>query len=108
LIVTNYKRLQKAIESKSVNAIIVKPNQCGSLLEVAKVCELAKEHKIKLVFSHRSGETDESVLADLAFGFGADFFKCGIDGKVRESKLKRLVEIEKGLNKSCFVHFVHI
>ncbi|MBU1129622.1 MAG: hypothetical protein KJ949_03265 [Nanoarchaeota archaeon] len=108
LIVTNYKRLQKAIESKSVNAIIVKPNQCGSLLEVAKVCELAKEHKIKLVFSHRSGETDESVLADLAFGFGADFFKCGINGKVRESKLKRLVEIEKGLNKSCFVHFVHI
>ena len=97
LIVTNYKRLQKAIEFKSVNAIIVKPNQCGSLLEVAKVCELAKEHKIKLVFSHRSGETNESILADLAFGFGADFFKCGIDGKEREVKLKRLIEIEESL-----------
>ena len=97
LIVTSSKRLEKAIEMKSVNAIIVKPNQCGSLLEVKKVCELAKENNIKLVFSHRSGETEENILADLAFGFGADFFKCGIDGKVREAKLKRLIEIEKNL-----------
>ena len=97
LIVTNCKRLQKAIESKSVNAIIVKPNQCGSLLEVSKVCELAKENNIKLIFSHRSGETNESILADLAFGFQADFFKCGINGKEREIKLKRLIEIEESL-----------
>lgn len=95
LIVTNSKRLKKAIEKKSVNVIIVKPNQCGSLLEVRRVCNLAKENNIKLVFSHRSGETEESILADLAFGFGADFFKCGIDGREREAKLKRLVEIEK-------------
>ena len=98
LIVTNSKRLEKAIEKKAVNAIIVKPNQCGSLLEVAKVCELAKINKIKLVFSHRSGETEEDILADLAVGFGADFFKCGITGKEREAKLKRLVEIEKGFS----------
>ncbi len=97
LITTNSKRLKKAIEKKSINAIIIKPNQCGSLLEVKRVCELAKKNKIKIVFSHRSGETEENILADLAFGFGADFFKCGIDGKVREAKLKRLIEIEKGL-----------
>jgi len=97
LIVTSSKRLQKAIEMKSVNAVIVKPNQCGSLLEVRKVCEIAKKNGIKIVFSHRSGETEESILADLAFGFGADFLKCGIDGKAREAKLKRLVEIERGL-----------
>jgi len=97
LIVTNYKRLQKAIEKKSVNAIIVKPNQCRSLLEVTRVCELAKKNNIKLVFSHRSGETNESILADLTFGFEADFFKCGINGKERESKLKRLIKIEEGL-----------
>ena len=97
LIVTNLKRLKKAIKNKSVNAIIVKPNQCGSLLEVKRVCELAKENNIKLVFSHRSGETKETILADLAFGFGADFFKCGIDGDVREFKIKRLVEIEEGM-----------
>jgi len=95
LVVTNSKRLEKALEEKSVNAIIVKPNQCGSLLEVKKVCEIAKKNNIKTVFSHRSGETEENILADLAFGFGADFFKCGISGKERVSKLNRLIEIEK-------------
>ena len=97
LIVTNPKRLKKAIEMKSVNAIIVKPNQIGSLIVMKEVCDIAKENNIKLVFSHRSGETEETILADLAFGFGADFFKCGIEGDVREKKILRLIEIEKGL-----------
>ena len=95
LTTTNYKRLEKAIKMKSINAIIIKPNQCGSLLEVKRVCELADKNSIKKVFSHRSGETDETILADLAFGFSADFFKCGITGKEREAKIKRLIEIEK-------------
>lgn len=97
LTVTNSKRLEKAIKMKSISGIIVKPNQCGSLLEVKKVVELAKKNNIKTIFSHRSGETEETILADLAFGFQADFFKCGIIGKEREAKLKRLIEIEKGL-----------
>jgi len=97
LTVTNHKLLLKAIEKKSINGIIVKPNQCGSLLEVKQVCETARENGIKIIFSHRSGETNENILADLAFGFKADFFKCGITGKEREAKLKRLVEIERGL-----------
>ncbi len=97
LITTNYKRLKKAIEMKSINSLIVKPNQIGSLMEVKKVCELAKKNNIKTVFSHRSGETEEDILADLAFGFGADFLKCGITGKEREIKLKRLMEIERSL-----------
>ncbi len=97
LTVTNSKRLKKAIDMKSINAIIVKPNQCGSLLEVKKVCEIAKENNIKMIFSHRSGETSETILADLAFGFQADFLKCGITGKEREVKIKRLIEIEKKL-----------
>ena len=95
LTVTNSKRLMKAIEKKSINALIVKPNQCGSLLEVARVCKMAKENNIKIVFSHRSGETEENILADLAFGFQADFLKCGISGKERISKINRLIEIEK-------------
>jgi len=95
LTTTNPSRLRKAIETKSVNSIIVKPNQIGSLIEVKGVCELAKENNIKIVFSHRSGETMESILADLAFGFEADFFKSGIVGKEREIKIKRLIEIEK-------------
>jgi len=97
LTVTNSKRLQRAVKMKSINAIIVKPNQCGSLLEVKRVCEIAKENNIKIIFSHRSGETEETILADLAFGFQADFFKCGITGKEREAKIKRLIEIEKRL-----------
>ena len=95
LTTTNPERLEKALKMKSINAIIVKPNQIGSLMKVKEVCEIAKKNKIKIVFSHRSGETDESILADLAFGFQADFFKCGIIGKEREAKLTRLVEIEK-------------
>ena len=95
LTTTNLKRLEKAIKVKSINGIIVKPNQIGSLMEVKEVCELAKKNNIKIVFSHRSGETEETILADLAFGFQADFFKCGITGKEREIKIKRLVEIEK-------------
>jgi enolase len=97
LTVTSEKRLQKAIEGKSINAIIVKPNQTGSLIEVRDICKTARKHNIKIVFSHRSGETMENVLADLAFGFQADFFKCGITGKEREIKIKRLIEIEKKL-----------
>jgi enolase len=99
LTVTDSKRLEKAIKMKSLNAIIIKPNQCGSLLEVKNVCEIAKKNNIKTIFSHRSGETEENILADLAFGFQADFFKCGIDGKEREAKLKRLIEIERSLKK---------
>ncbi len=97
LTVTNSKLLEKAIKMKSINAVIVKPNQNGSLIEVKRVCELAKKNNIKIVFSHRSGETNETILADLAFGFQADFFKCGITSKEREVKIKRLIEIEKGL-----------
>ncbi|HTZ42180.1 MAG TPA: enolase C-terminal domain-like protein, partial [Candidatus Omnitrophota bacterium] len=90
LTTTNYNRLSEAIKNRSVNALIVKPNQIGFLTEVKRVCKLAKDNNIKLVFSHRSGETEENIIADLAFGFGADFFKCGITGKEREVKIKRL------------------
>ncbi len=98
LTTTNPKRFEKAIKMKSITAIIIKPNQIGSLIEVKEVCDRAKKDNIKIVFSHRSGETEETILADLAFGFGADFFKCGITGKEREAKIKRLIEIEKNIN----------
>ena len=87
------------MEMESINAIVVKPNQNGSLIEVMEVCELARKNGIKTVFSHRSGETNESILADLAFGFQADFLKSGITGKEREVKIRRLIEIENSLRK---------
>ena len=97
LTTTNPKRLQRAIRAKSINAIIIKPNQIGSLIQVKKVVELCKEHKIKMIFSHRSGETMDNILADYCVGFGGHFIKTGITGKERLIKLKRIIDIEKSL-----------
>jgi len=99
LTATNPSRLKKAIRMKSINAVIVKPNQIGSLLKVKEVIGLAKKAGIKTIISHRSGETEDDTIADLAVGWGCDFIKTGIYGNVRESKLKRLVEIEKRLKR---------
>ncbi len=97
LTVTHLSRLKKALKSKSINSMIIKPNQNGSLLELAKIFKFCRKHKIKTILSHRSGETLDSALADYAVGFQADFIKTGISGKEREVKLSRLIEIEKSL-----------
>ena len=97
LTVTNMTRLKKALQSRSVNAIIVKPNQNGSLLKVKEICDFCRDREIKVVFSHRSGETLDTTIADLALAWKADFIKTGIFGKEREAKLNRLIQIEKNL-----------
>lgn len=94
LTATHISRLRKAVKDKSINAMIIKPNQNGSLLEVAEIIRFCKEKNIKTILSHRSGETMDTALSDLAVGFQADFIKCGIATKWREAKLKRLIEIE--------------
>ncbi len=99
LTTTNPKRLQRAIRSKAINAIIVKPNQIGSLLKVKEVVELCRKHKIKMIFSHRSGETLDDFLGDLVVGFQGQFIKSGIYGQERLVKLKRVIEIERSLKK---------
>jgi enolase len=95
LTVTNPIRFKKAIKLKSINAIIVKPNQVGSLLKVKEIIDLAKKHNIKTIISHRSGETLDNTIADLGIAWNCDFIKTGIYGKVRKAKLKRLIKIEK-------------
>jgi enolase len=95
LTATHLYLLKKAIKNKSINAIIIKPNQNGSLLNVRDVIDFCKKNKIKTIISHRSGETLDTTIVDLAVAFECDFLKCGISTKYRESKLKRLVEIEK-------------
>lgn len=97
LTTTNPERLKKAIRIKSINAIIIKPNQIGSLLKVKEVIDLAKKYKIVTIISHRSGETTDNTIADLGVGWGCDFIKTGIWGKERKAKLKRLIKIEKKL-----------
>jgi len=99
LTTTNPERLKKAIRMRSINAIIVKPNQIGSLIKTKEVIDMAKQHKIKTIISHRSGETKDNTIADLAVGWECDFIKTGIYGSVREAKLDRLIEIEKKLKR---------
>ena len=97
LTTTNLRLVRRAVEGKVVNAMIVKPNQIGSILEVKRVVEFCKRNKIVMIFSHRSGETMDDILADYCVGFGGQFIKCGIWGRERLIKLKRVMEIERGL-----------
>lgn len=97
LTVTNLERVKKAVRMKSIDGLIVKPNQIGSLLNLKRVIDFGKKNKIKLIFSHRSGETRDDIIADLAVAFQSDFIKTGITGKGREEKLERLKEIEEEL-----------
>lgn len=97
LTATHKSRLLKAIKTKAINAMIIKPNQNGSLVELKEIFDICKKNNIKTILSHRSGETLDSALADYAFGFQSDYIKCGIATPWREAKLKRLIEIEKNL-----------
>jgi len=93
LTVTNLERLKKAIEFKSINAMIIKPNQNGSLIETKKVIEEAKKHKLYLIASHRSGETMDASISHFAVGFGIPILKAGVYGKERKVKLKEILKI---------------
>lgn len=97
LTVTNLTRLKKAVKTKSIGAVIIKPNQNGSLLKVKEIMDFCRDKGIKTVFSHRSGETMDSTISDLAVAWKADFIKTGIFGKEREIKLNRIVQIEKSI-----------
>lgn len=98
LTATHLSRLKKAVRTKAINAMIVKPNQNGSLLALKEIVQYCKRHNVKTILSHRSGETLDDTIADLAVGFGTDYIKTGIATKWREGKLKRLLKIEKHLN----------
>jgi len=97
LTATHIDRIKKSIMHKSINAVIIKPNQNGYLMQIKEIVELCKKNNLKIIFSHRSGETMDDALADLAIGFQADFIKTGINGRERLIKLRRIIEIEKSL-----------
>jgi enolase len=94
LTVTNVERLKIALEKNSVDGVIVKPNQVGTILETFEFVKLAKENNLFTIFSHRSGETNDHWLIDLGIAFKADFFKIGppLQGE-RVAKYNRLREI---------------
>ena len=100
LFVTNKEILAKGIEMKAANAIIIKPNQIGSLSEAYATVKLAKEHNIVPVVSHRSGETTDETIAHLAVGFESPIIKTGAIGGERIAKLNELIRIEEELPNS--------
>ena len=100
LFVTNKELLAKGIEMKAANAIIIKPNQIGSLSETYATVKLAKENDIVPVVSHRSGETTDDTIAHLAVGFSSPLIKTGAIGGERIAKLNELIRIEEELPNS--------
>jgi len=94
LFVTNPERLKKGVELGACNACIVKPNQIGSLKETIEFVKLAKRYKYVPIISHRSGETNENILSDIAVGLEIPIMKIGIVGGERVSKINRLIEIK--------------
>lgn len=98
LFVTNTKRLKEGIKKKVANAILIKPNQIGTLTETIDCINLAQKNNYKVIISHRSGETCDTFIADLAFACQADFIKAGSASRgERLAKYNRLLEIEQGL-----------
>lgn len=98
LLATNPKRVDKAIKEKACNAILVKPNQIGTVTETLKVIKMARDAGWKIVVSHRSGETNDWFIADFAVGIGADYVKFGAPARgERVVKYNRLLSIETEL-----------
>ncbi|KKQ52409.1 MAG: Enolase [Parcubacteria group bacterium GW2011_GWD2_38_11] len=96
LLVTNVKRVERAIKEKSCNAVLIKVNQIGSLSETLECIRLAKKNKMKIMISHRSGETTDDFIADLAAGTAAEFIKSGsLSRGERLCKYNRLMKIEQ-------------
>lgn len=95
LLSTNPKKLKAAIDKKAANSILIKPNQVGTITETIEVVRMAQAHGWKTVFSHRSAETNDSFIADLAVGLGADYAKLGAPARgERVAKYNRLLSIE--------------
>ncbi len=95
LFVTNTRRLQKGIDNKIANSILIKLNQIGTLTETLDAIELAKKNGYKVVISHRSGETEDTTIADLAVATNSGQIKTGAPCRTdRVSKYNRLLNIE--------------
>lgn len=105
LFVTNTRFLQKGIDEKVANAILIKVNQIGTLTETAAAVHLAQANGYRTIFSHRSGETEDTTIADLAVAYSSGQIKAGsLSRSERTAKYNRLLEIEEKLGKSAQFH----
>lgn len=102
LFVTNPKFLTKGIEKGIANAILIKVNQIGTLTETLETCRIASEHAYKTIISHRSGETEDTFIADIAVAINSGQIKTGSLSRTdRIAKYNRLLSIEAGLGETA-------
>ncbi len=100
--VTNTRRLQEGIGQKAANAILIKPNQIGTLTETIQAVQMAKEARYGAVMSHRSGESEDTTIADLAVGLNCGQIKTGSLSRTdRLAKYNQLLRIEEELGKAA-------
>ena len=97
---TNPYRLQTALNSSVLNAIVIKPNQIGTVTETLAVAEMARFKQLKIIVSNRSGETNDDFIADFAVAIDADYVKFGAPSRERIIKYNRLSAIEMELTKA--------
>jgi enolase len=103
LFVTNVEFLRRGIEQHIANAILVKVNQIGTLTETLEAIDLAKQHNYKTIISHRSGETEDTFIADLAVATNAGQIKTGSLSRTdRVAKYNQLLRIEEALGRAAF------
>ena len=100
LYVTNIERLSMGIEQKLANAILIKLNQIGTVSETLAAISMAQENGMNAIISHRSGETEDTFIADLAVATNAGYIKTGSLSRTdRIAKYNQLLRIEAQLNK---------
>lgn len=101
LFVTNVERIQKGIKAGAANAVLIKPNQIGTLSDTLAAVKLAKKHNYVPAISHRSGETVDETIAHLAVAWGCPLIKTGAVGGERVAKLNELIRIEEELGEKA-------
>ncbi|MBA2746097.1 MAG: phosphopyruvate hydratase, partial [Flavisolibacter sp.] len=103
LFVTNVKRLQKGIDQSIANALLVKVNQIGTITETINAVTLAQHHGYNTIMSHRSGETEDTTIADLAVALNCGQIKTGSASRSdRMAKYNQLIRIEEQLGSTGF------
>lgn len=103
LFVTNTTRVQKGIDEKSANALLLKVNQIGSVSEAIQACLLSQKNGWGVMVSHRSGETEDTFIADLVVGLGTGQIKTGAPCRSeRLAKYNQLMRIEEELGEKAY------
>ena len=109
LTVTNVKHLQKAIEEKAINSILIKLNQIGTITETIETVNLAKKENLGVIISHRSGETEDTIISDFSVAMAMGQIKTGSASRSdRIAKYNQLLRIEEELNNKVQLASINV